>query len=355
MNSWLLYGANGYTGRLIIEEALARGHRPILAGRSEKKIAPLARRYKLDYRCFSLASNAEICHHLEGIDLVLLAAGPFVHTSEAMIRACLETKTHYLDITGEMPVFAQTFGYDEFAREAGICLMSGVGFDVVPTDCLGAYVAQRLPDASKLELAFVMGGSPSGGTSRTMAEMAGRGGFIRENGSLKAFPLGKGFQEVLFANGKTLAVMPIPWGDLVTAFHSTGIPNIITYAAAPRIPALGGVLSVFRHVMRIRPLVKLSQKLLGWLIDGPDESKPGTASGQIWARATNPKKEQIEAWLEISPGYTFTARASVLCVEKVLKSKLLGTFTPSMAFGVDFVLEIEGSKRFDSLKAEVVV
>lgn len=354
MKNWLLYGANGYTGRLIIEEALSRGHRPVLAGRSESKIAPLAQQYGLEYRCFDLSSQDVICEALKGISLVFHAAGPFVRTSEPMIRACLETQTHYVDITGELPVFANTFNYNELAREQGICLMSGVGFDVVPTDCLGAYVAQRLPDANKLELAFVMGVGASGGTSKTMVELIGKGGFIREDGKLKSFPLGTGFQQATFSDGRTLSVMPIPWGDLETAFHSTGIPNIITMIAIPKSPATRWFLLVFKHLMRVKPLVRGTQKLIGMLMDGPDESKEGTPHGQIWARTTNPKGETVEAWLEVSPGYTFTAKAGVLCVEKILASKLAGAFTPSMAFGADLVLEIEGSKRFDSLQAGVL-
>lgn len=353
MKNWLLYGANGYTGLLVIEEAFSRGHRPILAGRTESKIAPLAQKYGLAYRIFDLKSHEAICHALEDVSLVFLAAGPFVRTSEPMLRACLETQTHYIDITGEIPVFENTFNYNQLARERGICLMSGVGFDVVPTDCLGAYVAQRLPDANKLELAFVMGSSPSGGTSKTAVEMMGRGGFIRENGKLKSFPVGTGFQEMTFSSGKTFPVMPIPWGDLVTGFHSTGIPNIITYAAAPKLPGLRWILLVLKNLMRAKALVKGTQKLIGLLMDGPDESAPNAPNGQIYARATNPKGQEVEAWLEVCPGYTFTARAGLLCLEKILASQLAGAFTPSMAFGPDLVLEVEGSKRFDRLSEKI--
>lgn len=355
MKNWLLYGANGYTGRLIIEEALSRGHRPVLAGRSESKIAPLAQRYGLDYRCFDLKSQKDICEALHGIDLVFHAAGPFVRTAEPMIRACLETRAHYVDITGEIPVFANTFNYNELARERGVCLMSGVGFDVVPTDCLGAFVAQRLPDANQLEIAFSSSGGASAGTSKTMVEMLGKGGFIRENGKLKSFPLGKGFRQVTFSNGKTIPAMPIPWGDLETAFHSTGIPNITTLMTVPKLAGKRGLLLVMQNLLRVKPLVWGIQKLIGLLMDGPDENKPGVPNAQIWARATNPKNEVAEAWLEVVPGYPFTARAGVLCTEKILESQLAGAFTPSMAFGADLVLEIEGSKRFESLKTGVIV
>ena len=118
---WLLYGAYGYTGELIAEEAIARGHRPVLAGRSQKKLAPLAAKLGLDMRVFDLRNEMEVAEHIAEFDLVFHAAGPFIHTSLPMVRACLRTQTHYVDITGEVPVFEQNFGFDAEAlvREKG--------------------------------------------------------------------------------------------------------------------------------------------------------------------------------------------------------------------------------------------
>ena len=139
---WLLYGAYGYTGELIAEEAIARGHRPVLAGRSQKKLAPLAAKLGLDMRVFDLRNEMEVAEHIAEFDLVFHAAGPFIHTSLPMVRACLRTQTHYVDITGEVPVFEQNFGFDAEAQAASIAIVSGAGFDVVPSDCLAKSTIQ---------------------------------------------------------------------------------------------------------------------------------------------------------------------------------------------------------------------
>ena len=111
-------------------------------------------------------------------------------------------------------------------------LMPGVGFDVVPTDCMAKYLKDRLPDATNLELAFAsIGGKFSHGTAMTMAEGLGEGGAARVNGKITKEPLGKKGMWVDFGL-KKLFVMSIPWGDVSTAFFTTGIPNIQTYTGA---------------------------------------------------------------------------------------------------------------------------
>ncbi|MEO1644032.1 MAG: NAD(P)H-binding protein, partial [Chloroflexota bacterium] len=110
--AWMIYGATGYTGQLVVAEAVARGHRPLLAGRNPEKLATLADTYDLDFVAFQLNDPTVIAEAIADMDVVYHAAGPFVYTSEPMIRACLATHTHYLDITGEIDVFEQTFRYD---------------------------------------------------------------------------------------------------------------------------------------------------------------------------------------------------------------------------------------------------
>ncbi|MBZ0291966.1 MAG: saccharopine dehydrogenase NADP-binding domain-containing protein, partial [Anaerolineae bacterium] len=224
---WLIYGAYGFSGQLIAEEAVKRGYRPLLAGRSEAKLAALAHRLGLPYRAFSLDHLTEVTRILGGVQLVLNAAGPFIHTSDPMLKACTLAGVNYLDITGEYPVFERTFTFDEAARRQGIALISGVGFDVVPSDCLALHVAQQLPEADQLEVAIHGLTRMSVGTAQSGIELAAAGGRIRRAGKLVRYPLGVGVKPIRFANG-VHAAMPIPWGDLATAYRSTGIPNITT-------------------------------------------------------------------------------------------------------------------------------
>ena len=349
MSNWMIYGAYGYTGVLVAEEALKRGHTPILAGRSADKLIPLAERLNLPHKVFGLDDPATIESALDGVDVVYHAAGPFVHTSDPMIRACINTNTHYLDITGEYPVFENTFSYDEQAKAAGIALISGVGFDVVPTDCAAKHVVNRLPDADKLEIGFAAIGTMSAGTAKSAIGLMGSGGKIRRDGDLIPFPMGKGARTINFYD-KPRTALPITWGDLSTAYRSTGVPNITTYMAFPKAVAnmmgtFGGVSSAMMSSELVRGVLR---KMVDWTVTGPDENTRNTATSHVWAKATNPAGEGAETWIETIEAYHYTALIGVRSVEQMLDSAVTGTSTPSLAFGVDFVLEVEGTQRFDS-------
>ena len=188
MSTLLIYGANGYTGRLTAKEAAKRGMKPVLAGRNRDDVVALANELKLPYRAFDLSNTAEVMRNLEGIDVVLHCAGPFSKTSAPMLHACLESKTHYLDITGEVDVFEACHRADARAKERGIVVLPGSGFDVVPTDCVAAMLKKKMPNATSLVLAFEAGGGPSPGTAKTSVEGLARGGRARINGELKVRP-----------------------------------------------------------------------------------------------------------------------------------------------------------------------
>ncbi|MCB0640486.1 MAG: saccharopine dehydrogenase NADP-binding domain-containing protein, partial [Phaeodactylibacter sp.] len=226
---FLLYGAYGYTGKIIAEYAAQYGLSPILAGRNAEKLKSLAQATGYEYKVLDLADGAALEAALSEVPLVLHAAGPFIHTAQPMFRACLATKTHYLDITGEPGVFEALKKQDKQAKAADILVLPGAGFDVVPTDCLAKALEQILPAATDLKLAFwTIGGGLSHGTAMTMLENLGKGSWVRRKGHLRPVPLG---HKTLWLNhaGKRRLAMTIPWGDLSTAYTSTGIPNIETY------------------------------------------------------------------------------------------------------------------------------
>lgn len=352
MSTWLLYGAYGFTGKLIIEEALARGHRPLLGGRNADKLIALADRYNLDWIDVGLDDADALRGTVAGVDAVLHAAGPFIHTAEPMLQACLAGESHYLDITGEIPVFETTFSYDVHAREQGVALISGVGFDIVPTDCLGAHVAAQVPAVTTLEVAFRGISSASAGTTKTMLELMTtmpQGSLVRRNGRLEPFPLGEGKQQVRFSNGKTYAVIPIPWGDLATAERSTGAVNVTASMAMRLPPGLGLVRPLAARLMGYGPLRGLAKSIVDATVRGPDADMRATGRSYIWARASNAQGDVREGWLETMEGYRLTAVASVRAVEHVLTGNLSGALTPSQAFGADFVLELPDTTRYDAL------
>jgi short subunit dehydrogenase-like uncharacterized protein len=229
---WLIYGANGYTGRLIAEEAARRGLRPILAGRNAGAIDPLAKRLRLPVRAFALDNPAAVRAGLKDIGLVLHCAGPFSATCAPMLEGCLDVGAHYLDITGEIDVFAHCHAQHERARKRGIVVIPGTGFDVVPTDCLAAQLKREMPNATSLVLAFDAAGGPSPGTALTGVEGLGKGGRARIGGRLTRVPLAWKTRR-FDRDGESRFAMTIPWGDVYTAFLSTGIPDIEVYMAVP--------------------------------------------------------------------------------------------------------------------------
>jgi short subunit dehydrogenase-like uncharacterized protein len=352
----MIYGAYGYTGQLIARQALARGHRPLLAGRDEAKLAPLAR--ELDLPCVSVAleDRAALLGALGRVAAVCHAAGPFIHTCEPMLAACLEARVSYLDITGELPVIESVFERHTQAEQRGIALIPGVGFDVVPSDCLARFVAERVPDATELELALAVLGRPSGGTTKASFEGVLRGNFVRRAGKLEQIPFGQGLREVQFSDRKR-SVLPIPWGDLATAFRSTGIADITTYLAVPAelaraLPLARPLLPGLSRLLGLPLPRRLLLSLISSYVSGPSERARRAGSAYLWARAANRAGLEQQAWLETIDGYAFTAESAVLALEALERTPRRGALTPAQAFGTDFVLSVSGSVRHEQLPAQ---
>lgn len=344
--TWMIYGANGYTGELVAREAVRRGLSPILAGRNAEAVKRLGRELGLQSRAFSLDDAQGTAAELYGVAAVLHCAGPFLHTSAPMVAACLATRAHYLDITGEIPVFEAVLARGEEARRAGVALLPGVGFDVVPSDCLAARAAAALPDAAALALAFyAAGASTSRGTLKTMIESLPHAGAIRKNGRIVPVPLAWDVREIDFGGraGKRWA-MTIAWGDVATAYHSTGIPDIRVYSGTP--PA------TIRRLKRLRPLLPLAglkpvkrfaQRWVERRVTGPTEEQRERGRTYLWAEARNAAGRTATATLETPEGYRFTALSAVEVAVRVLDGQVQpGAWTPSRAFGADFVGELPG-------------
>jgi len=344
--SFLIYGASGYTGKLIIELSVKKGLKPVLAGRTEAKIKPLAEKLGLEYLIFGLDKTDEVVLNLAKFSLVLNCAGPFSRTAKPMVEACIVSKTHYLDITGEIEVFEMIKSFDVKAKSTGIILMPGVGFDVVPTDCLAKYLSEKLPDATNLELAFTsVGGSISHGTVTTMIESLGNKGFTRENGIMISKPTGYKGKLIDFGSLKQFAIT-IPWGDVSTAYSTTGIPTIETYAGASKTAYyLMKFQFLFNPILRTKFVKNLLQKYVDDKISGPNENHFQNGKSLIYGKVINTKGQTVEARIETLEGYRLTAEASVLITEKVLDLKgVSGYQTPAGLFGHKLILEIQGSK-----------
>jgi short subunit dehydrogenase-like uncharacterized protein len=319
--SWMLYGATGYTGTLIAEHARQRDHQPVLAGRSAPAVTALAERLGLPE--MSLDDPAALTAALANVDLVLNAAGPFLHTAAPLAEACLRAGAHYLDIGNELQVFRALYGLDERARQAGVTIMPGAGFGVIATNCLARYVSDAVGGAAVLEVATRAATAQQGpGVAATRQQNMPYGGWIRQAGHLQPLALGSGTITITLPDGPCL-IMPLPTGDLEAAFQATGAAEITAYGAVPGDPA-----------------------------PGPTASGLPAYQSSGWARATGPDGATTQAWLQCGESYAFTATASIRAVEEALARSLSGALSPAAAFGADFVLTIPGTSRTDTIPAE---
>lgn len=346
---FLLYGATGYTGTLIARKAIAQGLQPVLAGRSGAKLAPLAAALGVEYRVAALDTPASLDQALAGVPLVLNCAGPFGRTGPPLVEACLRTGTHYLDLAGEVPEFEALVERDHLASVAGVMLLPGVGFGVVPTDCLAAYLHRQLPDATQLILAFETVGGVSQGTAQTLFSDVMNPGVVRRDGQLVPSRPAERRRRIDFGQGPKMAVSN-PWrGDLTTAFHTTGIPNVETYTAFPApVPQLMSASGWAGRFWNSQSFQRLLGRLIERLPAGPDEQTLARGQTHIWGEASNASGQRVAARLHGPEAYRFTALTALAIVAQVVAGKAEAGFqTPARVYGPDFVLTIDGVQRED--------
>jgi short subunit dehydrogenase-like uncharacterized protein len=320
---WMLYGATGFTGAAIAQYANQHGQRPLLAGRSAPAVTELAEQLQLPHRTLALDDPAALSAALADVDLVLNAAGPFLHTAAPLVQACVNAGVHYLDISNELQVFLALYNLDERAQKAGVSIIPGVGFGVIATNCLALYVSDAVGGVESLEVASrVATAQPGPGAAATMAENLPYGGWIRHAGQLQPQELFTGVTTIMFPDGPCEA-MPVPTGDLEAAFRATGAPNVIAYAASP--PAINS-----------EPSHEETSQQQGYRSFG-------------WARATGNDGATAEAFLQTGDSYAFITAASIRAVEETPKSSRSGALSPAAAFGVDFPFTIEDTSRIDTI------
>lgn len=348
MGDFLVYGVTGYTGRLIVEHAVERGLNPVLAGRSVGEVRSLAERLGLRHRVFGLGSRRALLDGVSGMAAVLHAAGPFSATSAPMAEACLAAGVHYCDITGEIDVFENLAARDAQAKAAGVMLMPGVGFDVVPSDCLAVHVAARLPDATRLRLSIGGLTRASRGTAKTMVEAIAQGVRVRSNGHV-VLATGTPSGVADFGVGPRPTV-GVSWGDVSTAWHSTGIPNVEVFFEADRNMRRAAAMPGFvKRVLGTR----VAQRILKAQIDkrlppGPTAEQRSRGRAVVVAEARNAAGKTMVSSLVTPEPYALTALTAVEIVHRAANGDAVAGFkTPSAVFGADFILRFPGVERTD--------
>lgn len=343
----LIYGATGYTGKLTARAAKAQGLTPILGGRSVEKVKPLADELGLEWRAFFLNETEKLEKALNEVSVVLHIAGPFSATSKPMADACIKTKTHYLDITGEIGVFEALAARDAEARQAGVMLLPGVGFDVVPSDCLAAHVARRLPDAEDLKIYIGGLSAMSRGTAKTGVEGIAKGTLVRRNGEIE--PLEGANEDLIDFGQGPRPTIAMPWGDVSTAYHSTKIPNIeVHFESSPQIARMMKMPFFMKAFLGLPFMQALLKRQIDRQPEGPTDEQRRTGRAILIASARNAKGETVRSRLTTPEGYTLTAATGLAIVKRVLDGDFKAGFqTPSLVYGADFVLQFDNVRRED--------
>ena len=346
--TFLIYGANGYTGELIARAARARGLAPVLASRRASALQALARELGLEQRTFTLDDAAALDAGLAGVGAVLHCAGPFSHTSRPMADACLRTGVHYLDVTGEIAVFEALATCNDAAKQRGVTLLPGVGFDVVPSDCLAAHLKRRLPTADHLRLAFGALLDMSRGTANSTIESLGLPNLVRREGKLVAQRMGALTRVIDLGSGPEIGVA-IPWGDVSTAYYSTGIGNIEVYSVPPAPVRIAmkayPLLAPLLRSQRVQSLLK--RRVMAGAA-GPSAEQRAHGRSRLWGEVTDRAGGSAVSLLATPEGYTLTIETALASVQRVLAGGVpVGFQTPSLAFGPDFILQMPGVTRTD--------
>ena len=352
MKPWMIYGANGYSGKLIAREAVRRGYEPILAGRSAAAVSRLAAELDLPHRVFQAVDTSEAREHLADLSLILNCAGPFTETAPSLVDASIEAACHYMDLTGELDVYAYCHKRHEAARRRGVVLCPGVAFDVVPTEAIAAKLKEALPDANSLVLGLDSDRTLSPGSAITLLKGIGDPNltvYMRREAAhlVKANrPLIRRFA---FASGQSAKpAMSVTWADLNAAFYSTQIPNITVFIAANLSNRVTFALAHhLRFLYRNQSVQNMMRRVIKRFVKGPSREVRESGSTQLFGIVTNADGEERRLDLTVAQGYKFTYLAALAIVEHSLAQEADGGYyTPSMLVGAELTTELEGSSGF---------
>ena len=345
----LIYGAYGFSGTGISRLAADYGITPVLAGRNESKLKPLAESLGYDYVVLGLENNHDnLVAVLKHFEIVLHIAGPYTFTGKPMLDAVVAAGTHYVDLTGENHVIQAQLDRDEEFKAANIMVMPAVGYDVVPTDCLNVYVANKIDNPSKLTVVLntyytaAEGAVITRGTMKSGLEMIGRPLLMRQNGEMVEVSAAKVIKRE--QEGREQTLVQIPWADMITSYVSTGIPTIEVFQLQEgEIPAWIPRLAQY----------DFGRRLLGWLIDnfspeGPPPDAQQQRQSRIVSTVTNDAGESASAALITPETYLLTFHSTLIVAKRVIDGYWDPGFqTVGKVYGPDLVLEVPGVSRAD--------
>lgn len=323
MKTLMIYGATGYTGRMAALQAQKLGLAPVLAGRKEQALAALASELGLEHRVFALEDEALVRHALEGVDVLLNCAGPFSHTASPLIAACLQVRTHYLDIAAELDSYLLSEQNNQDAIGAGVMLLPGCGGSVAMLGSLAARAVEVVSAPVALRIALHVSGAMSRGSATSASQNMTAQCLMRKDdkltsrdpSDLRSFNFGS-YEASCF---------PVTLPDLITIAQQTGIGDIETYVHVSGTAFPDGDLSE--------------------LPAGPDAKAREANRYQAAVEVVAKDGTTTRAFLDTVNGYTFTPLAAVEAARRVLAGQVRTGFqTPVGLFGSGFAETIADTR-----------
>jgi menaquinone-9 beta-reductase len=344
----MIYGATGYTGTLIARESVELECEVVLGARDPERLATVARSLALPFRAFSLDDSSAIDAALDDIDIVLNAAGPFVATSEALIASCLTTRTHYLDVAGELTVFLAAHRHDAASRERGIMIMPGAGFLIVASDCLAADIATVAPGAKYLRLGLTQSTMFSRSSLKTLFGEARDRVVITQAKNLTQIRVGRLERQFDYGEGPRTS-LAVTLADVFTAHLTTGIQNIEGYVeASPGVRTGMAFAMGFGAALGATQLRKVVDFGLSAWPERPLAVARGAAKQVVVAEAEDNWRRTRRLRITTDDGYSFTARAAKAILQRAICGDLATGFqTPGKLYGPSLALSIPGTCRED--------
>lgn len=315
MNSLLIYGASGYTGRMAAGYAKAAGLNVIAAGRDQSKITRVATELGISSKVFSLDDEKVIDQALAGVSVILNCAGPYHRTAKALMHASLRTGCHYLDMAAELDSYQLAEQLDAEAKAAGVMLLPGSGGSVAMLGCLAGFAAEQIAQPCQVSIALHVTGSMSRGSAVSARENLSNSVLCRRDGKLVT-QSPDAITDFDFGAG-AVPCFPVTLPDLISIWHTNQIPDIETFVHVSGNAFPEGDLQA--------------------LPDGPDAAEREANRYQAAVVVTDQYGVQCHAVLDTVNGYTFTPLAAVEAAQRVLNGEIdFGFQTPAGLFGNQF-------------------
>ncbi|SHM45931.1 Uncharacterized conserved protein [Sphingobium sp. YR657] len=328
MTKLMIYGAAGYTGRMVSTNAKAHELDFVIAGRpqDEDRLAALAADLGVDFRLFAVDDQGGAGTALEDIGVLLNCAGPFMRTAEPLMRACIANGVHYLDIAAELDSYRLAEALDAEAVAAGVMLLPGSGGSVAMLGSLASHAAKRVAAPRKLSIALHVAGGFSRGSAVSASENLTTETLHRVAGTLVA----RSPEEVRafdFGNGPATS-FPVTLPDLITIWRATGIPDIETFV----------------HVTE----GAFPEGDLAAMPDGPTLEQREAHRYHAAVEVVGEDGTVVRSVLDTVNGYTFTTIAAAEAARRVLGGEVRAGFqTPAGLFGDGFAETIADTSIVD--------